>query len=292
MSSILLIQSAGQHNGSTHLCKNDYLREVLSLEYAFIQNGWKPTVWGLRFPNFKDNIDFNSFDYILTLENYEMNWLPDFSKITKPIKIQWIIDLHFQKSEIYGQLTQYMDIVLHSTKSLINNFSKLYPKQKHIWFPNSFDERYFKPLNINKTKNIIFIGNVINRGELINYMKNKFNMKYFIKTGQDMINLINKTKINFNKSISCDVNYRNFETIACGTCLLTNYLPELEELGFKNKINCLMYKNINDIDNIIKYAFTDDNYITIAKNGLDLSINHTYTIRVKQLISNLTLNII
>ena len=53
---ILLIQSAGQHDGSTHLCKNDYLREVLAIEHAFKNNGWDTLVWGYRFPNFKDKI--------------------------------------------------------------------------------------------------------------------------------------------------------------------------------------------------------------------------------------------
>lgn len=284
---ILLIQSAGQHNGTTNLCKNDYLREVLAIEHAFKNNGWETLVWGYRYPNFRDKIDFNNFDYILTLENYEMDWLPDFSKITKPIKMQWIIDLHFQKPEVYGKLTQYMDIVLHSTKSLMNNFAKVYPKQKHIWFPNGVDDRYFKPRDIKKTKNIIFIGNVLNRGDLINYMKDNFKMKYFMKTGEEMLEMVNKTRINFNHSISVDVNYRNFETIGCKVCLLTNYLPELEELGFKNKENCLMYKNKDEIKELYNYAFTNQNYIRIAEKGYELSKKHTYTKRVEQLINHL-----
>ena len=66
---ILIIQSGGEHNGTTHFCKNDYLRECLSLQYAFQQNGWSADVWGIRHNNFQYVPDFNSYDYILNLEN-------------------------------------------------------------------------------------------------------------------------------------------------------------------------------------------------------------------------------
>lgn len=289
MKKILIIQSAGMHDGKrTKYCKNDHLRECLSLQRAFQNNNWDATVWGLRHKNFTQNIDFNSYDYILTLENYEMKWLPDFSKITKPIKMQWIIDLHVQKPEVYGKITNYMDIVLHSTKSLMINYGKKYPKQKHLWFPNGYDDAYFKNLNMEKTRNVIFIGNVCNRRNMLLYMKEKHKMNCFNITGIEMINMINKSKVHFNKSVSMDVNYRNFETMGCGTCLLTNHLEELEELGFIDGVNCFMYKNdANDLDNKVKLAL--ENWEKVGTEGEKFVKKHTYTNRVKDLIKKLKL---
>jgi hypothetical protein len=286
---IIIIQSAGMHDGKrTKYCKNDYMRECLSLKYAFEENNWEADVWGLRHSNFNNPPDFNSYDYLLNLENYEMNWLPDFSKITNPIKMQWIIDLHCQNSKVYGKITNNMDIILHSTKSLMEDYRKLHPNKKHIWFPNGFDNRYFKNREMERNKNIIFIGNICNRGELLQKMFKGLNMEvYIMKTGEEMLNLLNETKIQFNKSISVDVNYRNFETIGCGTCLLTNHLQELEELGFQNGVNCLMYKNINEIPNILNYALRNNNWLKISKEGELFSKKHTYIIRVNDLIKQI-----
>jgi spore maturation protein CgeB len=105
-----------------------------------------------------------------------------------------------------------------------------------------------------------------------------------------MLDLINTTKINFNKSISVDVNYRNFETIACGACLLTNHLKELEELGFENGVNCLMYTDYHDCLKKIKFAKINNNWEKIANNGYEFSKNHTYTVRVRELTKQITVD--
>jgi hypothetical protein len=286
MPSILIIQSAGQRNGTTHLCKNDYLRECLSLQFGFQQCGWVADVWGLRHPNFFTLPDFDSYDYILTLENYETEWLPDLTKYTKPVKIQWIIDLHCQSVEVYENITRQLDIVLHSTKALMKKYEERFPDKKHIWFPNGFDSRYFVPMDLPKEHKLIFIGNIINQGELLKYMVSNYGLKYFMKTGEDMIKLLNSTKIHFNHSTSVDVNYRNFETLACGICLLTNYLPEMEELGFKDGENCLMYRTLEELDEKIKFALTDSNWKRIGDAGLEFSKKHSYVVRVKDFIEN------
>ena len=284
---IIIIQAAGEHNGTTKHKRNDYLRECLSIQHAFKENGWEADVWGKRHKNFGEIPDFNSYDYLLTLENYEMSWLPDFSKITKPIKIQWIIDLHFQKVEVYGKITKQMDIVLHSTKSLMKRYENVYSDQIHLWFPNGFDDRYFKNRKLEKTKDFVFVGNICNRGVVLKKMLEKYRMEYFMITGEDMIEMINRTKVHFNKSISVDVNYRNFETIGCGTCLLTNYLPELEELGFKDGENCYMYKDNSEIPNKLLQIFRKEDWKRVGFNGKEFSKSHTYVKRVETLIYHL-----
>uniref|UniRef100_A0A6C0EJD7 Spore protein YkvP/CgeB glycosyl transferase-like domain-containing protein n=1 Tax=viral metagenome TaxID=1070528 RepID=A0A6C0EJD7_9ZZZZ len=291
---IIIIQAAGAHDGTTHLCKNDYLRECLSLKYAFEQNGWIADIWGKRHENFDNPPDFNSYDYLLNLENYEMEWLPDFTKITKPIKMQWIIDLHCQSPMVYARTSCYMDIILHATKSLIDGYKQHIPNIPHIWFPPAIDERYFKNYNLEKNENIVFVGNVINRGGYINRLTDDVNLKYCMKTGKEMLDIISKSKIHFNKSMSPHgCNYRNLETIGLGTCLLADYKPEICEMGFKNGVNCLLYKDYNDCLKKYNYAMTKNrfnkyNYETIAEEGMKLALQHTYTKRVETLINDIT----
>ena len=102
-----------------------------------------------------------------------------------------------------------------------------------------------------------------------------------MRSGDPMIQLILRTKIHFNLSVSVDINYRNFETIALGTCLCTNYLPELEELGFKDGLNCIMYKNYDECMHKIKEYLMTGMYEKIALEGLKLSAEHTYCKRVE-----------
>ena len=287
---IIIIQAAGMHDGvRTKHCKNDHLRECHAMKHAFEANGWEADIWGLRFPNFDTPPDFNSYDYLLTIENYELDWLPDFSKITKPVKMQWIIDLHCIDPEVFRNTTSQMDIVLHSTKSLMAGYEKLHPDKKHIWFPNGLDDRYLTNRNLQRTKDCIFVGNLASREPLLRAVEKLCDVKlHLMVTGEDMIKLVNSTKVNFNNSIAKDVNFRCFETMGCGACLLTNRLDELEELGFKDGVNCYMYEGVGEIPG--KLALALDNWERVGKAGEAFAKEHTYTKRVAALITDLAIS--
>lgn len=285
---ILIIQSAGEHDGvRDKWAPNHYLRECLSLQHALNTTGHKADVWGKRHKNFKEHIDFNAYDVLICIENYEGGWLPDFSKLRKPLKIQWCIDLHCGGRGICQQISKDMDIILHSTESLIKGYRKQFPKQKHIWFPNAFDSRYFKPLNLKRDIEIGFVGTAgirPERKQWINNLKKDVGLNSCFATGEDMIERISRMKIHFNKSISVDVNYRNFETIALGTCLLTNYLPELEKLGFKDNVNCLFYMSYDECIEKIKKSLKENSWREMGEESLKLSEQHTYIQRVENIL--------
>ena len=285
---IIIIQAAGMHDGvRTKHCKNDHMRECLVIQHAFQANGWEADVWGLRFPNFETPPDFNSYDYLLTIENYELEWLPDFKEITKPVKMQWIIDLHCINPEVFRSVTSKMDIVLHSTKGLMDSYKQLHPNQEHIWFPNGLDDRHFTNRNLERSKDCIFVGNLASREPLLRAVEKLCDVElHLMKTGDEMLDLVNSTKVHFNSSIDIDVNYRCFETMGCGACLLTNHLDELEELGFEDGVNCYMYRGIGDIPEKLKLAL--DNWERVGKAGEEFVKEHTYTKRVEALISTLT----
>ena len=82
------------------------------------------------------------------------------------------------------------------------------------------------------------------------------------------------------------INYRNFETIGCGTLLLTSDSSEYSELGFKDGENCFIYSSVDELQNKINFIKNND-VSEIAAAGLKLSKNHTYDQRVKKLLEDI-----
>ena len=105
-----------------------------------------------------------------------------------------------------------------------------------------------------------------------------------------MLDLISTSKVHFNKTMSPHgVNYRSLETIALGTVLLTDYKKELEEMGFVDGENCLMYRDYEECLRKYKNILKDeDKYNSILKNGLELAKKHSFTVRVANLINEIT----
>ena len=63
----LVIQSNGEHE------ENRNFRECFSLKRAFEKNKIDCDIWGLGHPNYKEGaeVDFNAYDLIINLENYD-----------------------------------------------------------------------------------------------------------------------------------------------------------------------------------------------------------------------------
>lgn len=266
---ILIIQENGRHE------KNRHFRECFSLQKAFISLGVSCDVWGLGHGNYNVIPNFDDYTAIINLENYdETGWLPDLSKI-KTKKYLWAIDAHVRG--MFPYLSEFKrgnyDKILQSTLQLVDSNS--------VWFPNAYDDTLIAPLKIEKVFDVGFCGNVHNRGGLINLLSSKFNMKTDIFViGHDMVKAVNSYKVHFNCNIGIDVNYRSFETIGCGTVLLTNRNKAYEHLGFVHDKNCLIYDNDQDLINHVYNILTNENkrkYLELE--GLKLAKNHTYNAR-------------
>lgn len=277
---IIIIQEAGRHE------KNKNFRESLNLHRSLSRiEGVESKVWGLNYPEY--TTPFSEIekwaDVIFVIENYTSSWLPikEISE-SKKLKIFWSIDSHCvlqQHQHLYNLLK--IDILLNSTESYLSLFNA----KKSYWFPNSYPSDLMDKLDIEKTIDIGFCGNILNRGHLIDGL-NKYNIKKDIFViGNDMVNVINSYKIHFNANISNDINYRTFETTGCGTLLLTNYTPGLETL-FKIGEEIVTYDSTNDLDDKVKYYLNNESErIKIENDGYERSKkDHTYDERAKLLI--------
>jgi hypothetical protein len=272
---VLLIQENGRHK------QNQNYRECFSLQRAFSYHGFDADVWGLGHDNYEDDLDWESYDWIINLENYdESNWVPDLAKINKPKKFLWSIDAHCRGEQIFENtfIKGKYDYLMHSTKDFVK-------KSYHIWFPNAFDDTLIKKLDISKKYDIGFCGNYVNRRPVLEWLQQSFGLHLDIFViGDEMVKTVNSYKCQFNLNISNDINYRSFETIGCGTILLTNYNPQYIELGFKDNVNCLMYKDTSELIDKIQYVKNND-LLDISSRGYELSKKHSYIERLNLLFS-------
>jgi hypothetical protein len=279
---IVIIQEAGRHD------KNKDFRESLNLHRSLSKiDGVESKVWGLNYPDF--DTPFSEIeewsDVIFIIENYTSTWLPvkEISE-SKKLKIFWSIDSHcvLQQHQHLCQLLK-IDILLNSTESYISSYTAMV--KKSYWFPNSYPDDLMYPMNIEKTVDIGFCGNVLNRGHVIDSLDKYGIKKDIFVIGGDMVTAINSYKIHLNCNISNDINYRTFETCGCGTMLLTNYTPGLEKLFDIGK-EIVVYTSIEDLDNKVKYYLeNEDERNLIAESGYQrVKRDHTYSERAKKLI--------
>lgn len=273
----LILQENGRHAISKHL------RECNSLQRSLIYLGEYCDVWGPGHETFTKTIDFNSYDVIINLENYDFGWVPDLSTITKPVKLLWAIDSHYKCKSYYtnifyaGKYTK----TLEATKYFLDGNS--------VWFPNCYDSDFISPLeDVEKTFFIGFCGNVMGRGSLFNALSQffpDFRLDIDVR-GINMIKAINSYCIHFNKNISNDINYRSFETLGCGTLLLTNYNEQYEDLGFKEGENFYSYKDINEAIEKIRFLKNNPDIVNeVAKRGHIFGVeNHSFKKRAQDLL--------
>ena len=279
---IVIIQEAGRHE------KNKNFRESLCLHRALSRiEEVESKVWGLNYPDF--NMSFSEIeqwaDVIFVIENYTSDWLP-INEISnsKKLKIFWSIDSHCVLEQ-HKQLCRLLniDILLNSTESYLPNFDGLV--KKSYWFPNSYPDELMLSKDIEKTIDVGFCGNVLNRGHVINSLDKYSIKKDIFVIGDDMVDVINSYKIHLNCNISNDINYRTFETTGCGTFLITNYTPGLEKLFDIGK-EIVVYNDLNDLDNKVKYYLeNEEERENIANAGYERSkTDHTYYERAKTLV--------
>ena len=127
---VLIIQENGR------LAQNRAFRECFSLQRAFIAAGHNAVVWGLGHPNYLQLPDFDRFDVIFNVENYDgSGWLPDLSR-AKAYKIIWAIDEHWRGQVYYAKLfaKDKAQLWLHSTLDYVQKGAE------HRWFPNCYDD--------------------------------------------------------------------------------------------------------------------------------------------------------
>ena len=273
---VLIIQENGRHE------ENRHFRECFCLKRSLEKLSCNVDVWGKGHTNFEKSLDFNSYDLVVNLENYDTTgWVPDLSNYSRCVKMLWSIDPHCRGIDPYIQTFKSgkYDIILQAIKDYVDENS--------VWFPNCYDDsliNYRK--NIKKEVPIGFCGSLLNRRKLLDSLQEYYNLQQDIWVlGSKMVDKVNSYWIHFNINLANDINYRSFETIGAGTVLLTNRNPQYEELGFVDEVNCLMYGSMKELkEKLENYVGNTERLEQISKQGLELAKSHTYDCRAKTLL--------
>lgn len=288
MSNIIIIQERGRHDANRHF------RESCCLKRSFDSMGHNCSIWGKGHENFTEIPDFNQFDLVINLENYGDDWLPDLSRFTKPFKMIWCIDAHVRGAGAYERIFQLgrYDLLAHATRDYVR-------ENHHVWLPNCADSSLLVPMNdVEKTHRLGFCGNHVTplRKQTADILTQIFEMKQDIFViGEAMVKAINSYHIHFNMNIANDINYRSFETLACGTVLLTNRNSQYNDLGFVDGENCFMYSDREDLirKTTKVLSMIDDSsntLVEVAEQGRNLFLDrHTYDHRAKQILDLISL---
>jgi hypothetical protein len=171
------------------------------------------------------------------------------------------------------------NLMLQATKDFVD--------QNSVWFPNCYDsDLIHKKPEIEKLNFIGFCGSLLNRQNILDMLSEKYNIKKDIWVlGEQMVEAVNSYQIHFNLNLSNDINYRSFETLGCGTALLTNKNSQYEELGFKDGFNSIIYSTVNEmIEKLDFYKNHPLELLEIQKNSIELAKMHTYDERAKTLV--------
>ncbi len=278
---IVIIQEAGRHEA------NKEFREALNLKRALDKiPDVESIVWGLNYSNYTTSFhEIEKWcDVIFLIENYTSGWIPDMIAHSKKLKIYWSIDSHCVLQQHIQMCRMYnINIHLNSTESYIPNFSFC---DKSYWFPNAYpDDLIYHMSDVEKTHDIGFCGNYLNRADWVNSLS-KYNIqKDIFVIGDAMVRAINSYKIHFNRNISDDINYRTFETTGCKTLLMTNHTPGLELLYEAGK-EIIVYDSIQDLDEKVQYYLNNESErIIIETAGWERAKkDHTYYERAKRLV--------
>ena len=272
---VLIIQENGRHE------ENRHFRECFCMQKSLKKLGHEADVWGLGHENFESVPEWDTYDVILNFENYDMTgWVPSLSRTSRPRKLLWSIDAHCIGMKPFLDTFRggKYDLILQSTEDFVDENS--------VWFPNCFDQTLIKP-SAPKTTFLGFCGSLLNREQLLNFLASRYGLKKDIwLLGDSMVQAVSSYQVHFNINLANDINYRSFETIGCGTALLTNRNPQYEKLGFRDGENCLMYNNIESLCEKIEECQADPQMVEmISAAGYELSKRHTFDERAKRLVA-------
>lgn len=278
---VLIIQENGRHN------RNRQFRECYSVQRALAHLGIHADVWGKGHANFGYSFDrmYPNYDLFLSLENYDDGWHPDLSQVKKPTAF-WCVDAHIG-AERYLEFVRRnrFDLVFNSTPGFVDRFKPYCAKS--IWLPNAYDHFLIDRMNdVARTIPFGFCGNIVNRNEWIDDLKKSCDLHHDqMVIGPDMVRAVNSYRIHWNRNVSCDINYRTFETLGCGTFLLTNYTPGLEKL-FRIDKHLVIYKDRQDlVDKVTYFSKNREAREQIARAGYHyVKTHHTYLHRVGKII--------
>lgn len=194
-----------------------------------------------------------------------------FPKSVSIPKILWAVDTH-QFLPLQTEKAKYFDLVFSVQKDTVSSFGT-----NAIWLPGGV-ALHEKDYQLPRTIAVGFIGNVFpgihdQRRQTLEYLAKeikdfKFYTQIFL---DDKARLNSQMKIMVNVSLRQDINFRVFETLACGAMLITDKIHNngMEELFVDGKHLVTFETKEELVEKIRYYLEHEDERKAIARSGQD-----------------------
>ena len=204
------------------------------------------------------------------------------------LKVAYLVDSHLHFSTWHKYFAQLFDIVFFAQKKYAQKARKL--GINAFWLPLYCDSKIDTNLNLDRIYDIGFVGtkNFLHNPRRSFYLwlleriyKTKIGQNTF---GEKKAKILNQSKIAFNISIDKDLNFRTFESMACGAMLLTDKQDSMS-VFFKNGKHLIIYKNIFEALKLANYYLKNEKRRQkIAKEGQnEAAKNHSSDKRAEKI---------
>lgn len=198
-------------------------------------------------------------------------------------KAIWLIDSHcnLQWHLDYSPLFDYVFIAISRYQPIIaGHLREIGSKTKCFWLPlcYPYSQDRIKRNKSHVPFDIVMVGRwgqwFPERTRLIELLKDQYGEKFFAITDySNMESYLRQGIISFNCSISDDMNFRVFETLANGIELVTNDVPDLHLIkGLSSKIN--IYHSDQELLDICDSILDGDRENDVIKNQIWILEKH------------------
>lgn len=254
------------------------------------------TLAGIEVVDTDYRLDTNNFSELFLREAHLMlvckgsGIHPELIKKFPGRTILWYQDDIFTTAHAPRDLTfngHAFDTVYSFDKSAINEYKKLRMNDvRHLALAMSpaVHRKMFLP----KIHDVSFVGNIHpNRKPFLEKLQKRFNVFITRAFMDEMVRIFNQSKIILNLGIGpTGIQQRVFETLGCGSCLITNEIPVRDRL-FEDQKHLIYFKQENIEDLIEYYLNNAEEREVIAKNGyLEAHSKHTFAHRIAELIAD------
>jgi ADP-heptose:LPS heptosyltransferase len=183
------------------------------------------------------------------------------------------------------------DTVYTFDRSAIEAYRQL-GMQDVRWLPLAMSPALHRKLYVGKKHDVGFVGNIHpNRKPFFERLSQKFNLFVARAFMEDMVRILNESKIVINLGVGpTGIQQRVFETLGCGSFLLTNEIPQDSRL-FEDKKH-LVYFNEKNVDELIGYYLAhEEERERIAHQGyVEAQNHHTFRDRIGQILEDIFLS--
>ncbi len=286
--------------------------EAIPLANCFMGLGWgvhcyftKPDV------HHKVNLaeivgDSQNLDHIFIIHNYDAI---DVSQVSKSIPIHF-----WTKQGVHPNLPlgwEGQGIFFHAYLGAVEQYKLCHPwamshtKQKEL-VPHGWYQPSFPITQQNKDIEFGFMGSIDSlphpydserrdylsvhmrdlRAKYIGYAKHHLGLQVFPRMDEAAyVHFLNRTEFILNVSgIFGLITERQFHAMACGGILVQNYFKYVDVLGYKHRVNCILFTSEMDLHDQMAWARANPIACTnIITRGKQLAQQHTLLVRAQQL---------